>query len=67
LFTGVGLTHAKDVTNRTTRRVAHHHDPSMKAAVTDDSTLAIVLASVLDLDSHSSENENGVFEVEATI
>jgi len=67
LFTGVGLTHAEDVANRTTRRVAHHDDPAAEQSEADDTTLAIVLAKVIDFDGRSSEYELGIFEVEAAL
>ena len=67
MFTGVGLTHAEDVADRTTRRVAHHHDPSTENAVADNTMLAVVPASVVELDGDAGEYKGGVIEVEASI
>ena len=53
--------------NRATRCVAHHHDSASERAIADDAALAIVLASVFDLDRDTREDKSGVFEVEPTI
>src|SRR5450432_3748416 len=50
LLTGIGLSHAEDVANRATRRVADNHHPAFQGAVANDSSLAIALTSVFDLD-----------------
>jgi hypothetical protein len=67
LLTIIGLSHAKHVADRATRRVPDDNHPVFQAAVADDSTFAVVLASVYDLYGRSVKHDQGILEVEAAL
>ena len=66
LFTIVGLSHAEDVANRATRRVAHYDHATFEGAKTDDPPFTVVFALVFHLDGDAIEDQESVLEVEAT-
>jgi hypothetical protein len=51
---------------RTTRCVAHHHQPASQQAKTNDSGFTIGLSRVLDLQGHPAKNDGGIGKVKAS-
>lgn len=67
MFTGVGLSHAKDVALYATQCVADYDDSTIERTVANDATLAVILAVVFDLDRRSCEDLESVVEVESAM
>ena len=67
LLTIIGLSHAEHVAIRATRRVPNNYQSVFQASVADDSTFAVVLARVFDLDCRPFEDGQGIFEVETAL
>ncbi len=53
--------------NRATRRIAHHHDSSVKAPEADDPAFTVVRAGVFHFNGYAVEDESRILEVEAAI
>ena len=67
LLTIIGLSHAEHVAIRATRRVPNDYQSVFQASVADDSTFAVVLARVFDLDRRPFEDDQGILEVETAL
>jgi hypothetical protein len=67
LLTIIGLSHAEHVAIRATRRVPDDYKSVFQDPVADDSTLAVVLARVFDLDSGALEDDQRIFEVKTSL
>ena len=67
LLTIIGLSHAEDMAFCATLRVPNDDETTVQAAVADDSSLAVVLPCVFDLDSDSFEDGCGIFKVKAAV
>lgn len=63
----IGLSHAEHVAIRATRRVPNDYQSIFQASVADDSTFAVVLARVFDLDCQPFEDEHGIFKVKTAL
>ena len=67
LLTIIGLSHAEHVAIRATRRVPNDYQSVFQTSVADESTFAVVLARVFDLDCRSFKDDHGIFEVETAL
>ena len=67
LLTIIGLSHAEDMARCATLRVPNDDETTVQAAVADDSSLAVVLPCVFELDSDSFEDGCGIFKVKAAV
>jgi len=67
LLTIIGLSHAEDMARCATLRVTNDDKTTVQAAVADDSSLAVVLPCVLDLDSDTLEHDSGILKVKAAV
>ena len=66
-FTIICLSHAEYVASSAPRRIADHDETAGQQAMTNDATLAVVLAQVLDLDRNALEDNGGVLEIKPAI
>jgi len=67
LLAVIGFPHAKDVTIRATRRVAHHNHPIVEHPETDHPNLAVLFATILRLEVRAGKDLKCILEVEAAI
>ena len=66
-FTIVCLSHAEYVASCAPRGIADHDEAAGQQAITNDATLAVVLAQVLNLDCNALEDDGSVFEIQPAI
>ena len=67
LLAFIGFSHAEDVADCSSGRVADHDQATGEIAEADHACLAIVLAGVLDLEGEACKDQRCVLEIEATL
>src|SRR5258706_13675633 len=66
-FTIVCLSHAEYVASCASGGVADNDETSGQQAITNDATLTVVPAQILNLDRNAIEDNGGVFEIQPAI